>query len=209
MSIVQQFPYVGFFLLLVLGSIGLPVPEEATLLLGGYLIAHGSVEAVTALLCLYAGLLTSDFIIYYAGRKFGRKLLRHPRIQKMLSDATRLKIEAKFNKHGLLLILFGRHIIGFRTKLFLVAGAMGLPPGKFLAIDSVAALISMSIVVSLGYTGNDLVDIIIQTTGWSADELGRAGIAGVLIAATVALTARWARLRRLPSRGIAAAEIDC
>lgn len=208
MSIAQQFPYVGFFLLLVLGSIGLPVPEEATLLLGGYMIAQGTVEIVPALLFIYTGLLVSDFIIYYAGRKYGRALLLHSRIQRILPEASRLKIEAGFNKHGLLLILLGRHIIGFRTKLFLVAGSMGLSPAKFLAIDSVAALISMTIIVTLGYTGNDLVDVVRQTTWWEADKPEGILIAGCMMAIIFVIAARWVKLRRQAARRIAAAESD-
>lgn len=209
MSIVHHFPYAGFFLLLVLGSIGLPVPEEATLLLCGYLIAQGSVEPVPALLFLYAGLLAGDFMIYYAGRTFGRKLLCHVCVQRILPEATRLKMESRFTKHGLLLILFGRHIIGFRSKLFLVAGAMGLSPVKFMAIDAVAAFISMCIVVSLGYTGNDLLNAAIQMPGWSADRLSSVGIAVCLFAITAAIAARWIRLRRESQCRTASAESDC
>lgn len=207
MSIAQQFPYIGFFLLLVLGSIGLPVPEEATLLLGGYMIAQGTVEMLPALLFIYTGLLMSDFIIYYAGRRYGRELLLHARIQRILPEASRSKIEAGFNKHGLLLILLGRHIIGLRTQLFLVAGSMGLPPAKFVAIDSIAALISMTIVVTLGYTGHDLVDVVRQTTWLGADEPERILIVGCLMAIIFAIAARSLR-RRQAARRTAAAESD-
>ena len=40
MTFVNHFPYLGMFLLLILGEIGLPFPEDATLILSGFLTAH-------------------------------------------------------------------------------------------------------------------------------------------------------------------------
>jgi membrane protein DedA with SNARE-associated domain len=34
-GIVEHFPYLGIFLLLILGDIGLPFPEDTTLILSG------------------------------------------------------------------------------------------------------------------------------------------------------------------------------
>ena len=41
-TLVEHFPYIGIFILLILGEIGLPFPEDATLILSGFLIAHES-----------------------------------------------------------------------------------------------------------------------------------------------------------------------
>lgn len=208
MGIVYLSPYAGLFLLLVLGSIGLPVPEEATLLLGGYLIAEGKVSPSAAILFLYSGLLASDFIIYSFGRKFARRLMCHPIMVRVLPEESRIKIEEKFRKHGLLLILFGRHIIGFRTKLFLVAGTMGLPPKQFLAIDAVAAFISMSVVVTLGYTGSSIVDVAAQNTGLSREQLlPTAGIVLIaMIGAGMLIRSAW--IKSSSARAIAS-KADC
>lgn len=201
MSLAQQFPYIGLFMLLVLGSVGLPVPEEATLLLGGYLIAQGTVAPIPGLLFLYAGLIASDFIIYAVGRRFGRRLLTHPRIQKMLPEAARQRIEDKFGKFGMLFLLFGRHIIGFRSQLFFVAGTMGFPARKFLAIDSVAALISLSIVVTLGYSGTSLIDLIGNAAGWTPYQAGQVGFAVcIIIVSTVIVTRRMISRRNASCR---------
>ena len=39
-TLIDHFPYVGIFVLLILGGIGLPFPEDATLILSGFLVAH-------------------------------------------------------------------------------------------------------------------------------------------------------------------------
>jgi membrane protein DedA with SNARE-associated domain len=35
-AFIEHFPYIGIFLLLVLGDIGLPFPEDGTLILSGF-----------------------------------------------------------------------------------------------------------------------------------------------------------------------------
>jgi membrane protein DedA with SNARE-associated domain len=46
---VEHFKYIGIFLLLILGGIGLPFPEDATLILCGFLIAHDIIRLIPAL----------------------------------------------------------------------------------------------------------------------------------------------------------------
>ena len=67
--LVQQFPYIGIFALLILGGIGLPFPEDATLLLSGILVAQEVIEPVHAILVIYAGLLLTDFVLYSCREK--------------------------------------------------------------------------------------------------------------------------------------------
>ena len=56
-GIVDRFPYVGIFVLLILGEIGFPFPEDATLILGGFLTAHGVIKPLPAFSVLYKKLL--------------------------------------------------------------------------------------------------------------------------------------------------------
>ncbi len=166
-SAVQQFPYAGIFLLLVLGSIGLPVPEDATLFLCGVLISQGAVEPVPAFLVAYAGALTSDFVIFSIGMKYGRKLVAHKKFQRILSPEKLRTVENKFKRFGPLLILIGRHIFGFRAQLILVTGTMGFPPYKFLLFDSIAAAVTVTFMVMAGYTGGTWLH---QTWGETANR---------------------------------------
>jgi len=168
--ILMQFPYAGLFSMLVLGVI-LPLPEEATLMLCGLLIARGAIDPIAGLLSVYAGLLLSDGILYTVGRKFGRRLIAHPRVRRILTPTARRSIECKFRKYGLWLILFGRHIIGFRAKLFLVSGTLGISPIRFALCDAVAAAMSMTIMVTIGYTGSDLLHVLERSTGIHTRDL--------------------------------------
>ena len=129
-AIIEHFPYIGLFTLLILGGIGLPFPEDATLILCGFLISHSIVKPVPALLIVYSGLLIADVFLYGVGRKYGRMIVTNKRFRRIISPERLLTLEEKFNKKGSLLILFGRHILGLRAQLFLVAGVMKMPPLK-------------------------------------------------------------------------------
>ena len=80
-SIINHFPYVGLFLLLLLGEIGFPFPEDATLLLSGFLVAHGMTKLIPTLLVVYGGLLVTDFSLYLIGKNYGRRLFEHKTFQ--------------------------------------------------------------------------------------------------------------------------------
>ena len=54
-TLVEHFPYIGIFLLLVLGDMGLPFPEDATLILSGFLIVQKVTKPLTTLLVAYSG----------------------------------------------------------------------------------------------------------------------------------------------------------
>ncbi|MGE5893104.1 MAG: hypothetical protein ACM34I_03520, partial [bacterium] len=59
-AIVEHSPYAGLFVLLILGGIGFPFPEDATLILCGFLMAQQVIEPVRALVVVYGGLLIAD-----------------------------------------------------------------------------------------------------------------------------------------------------
>ena len=82
MPLTQHFPYAGLFILLILGGLGLPLPEDATLMLCGFLLFNGTVKPVPAFLVVYAGLLLADVMIYWFGRTYGDAITGHRWFQK-------------------------------------------------------------------------------------------------------------------------------
>lgn len=156
-SVIQNFPYPGLFILPILGSLGLPVPEEAILILCGVMISKRVVEPVPAFLIVYSGVLLSDFIIFSFGKKYGRTIIMHKKFHRFLSPEKFAAIESKFKKFGPYLILFGRHLIGFRSQIFLVSGIMGIHPGTFILMDAVAAAVTVSMILAAGYIGVDML----------------------------------------------------
>jgi membrane protein DedA with SNARE-associated domain len=148
---IKDFSYVGLFILLILGTLGLPFPEDGILTLSGYLAAQDYIKPLPAFFVVYSGLLVTDFILYSAGRKYGRKLVEHKRFHKIITNNRLTKLETKFRRWGALVVFFGRHLLGLRAQIFLVAGVLKMSWKKFLIVDGTAALLTITLWGGLGY----------------------------------------------------------
>jgi membrane protein DedA with SNARE-associated domain len=159
-TLIDHFPYVGIFALLILGGIGLPFPEDTTLILSGFLVAHEVVKPMPTFLIVYLGLLVSDFFLYLVGKKYGRMIVEHKKFQKILSSDRLSKLEEKFKRRDIWVILIGRHFLGLRAQIFLVAGVMRMPAIKFLIADATTALLTIALMGGIGYIGGNSVQIL-------------------------------------------------
>lgn len=158
--IVEHFPYLGLFSLLILGGIGLPFPEDTTLILCGFLISTEVVKPVPALFVVYSGLLITDLFLYSMGKKYGNKIVHHKKFKKILSPARLLKLEEKFHKGEIFFILFGRHLVGLRAQIFIVSGVMKMHPLKFFIADAFSSLFTIILMVGAGYAGGNSFQVI-------------------------------------------------
>ncbi len=159
-GLVEHFPYIGLFLLLILGGIGFPLPEDLTLILCGFLIFTDVVKPAYALLVVYSGVLITDFGLYAVGRKYGQKIVTHRRFRKIVSPERLLILEDNFKRKGVLFIMIGRHLAGLRAQIFLTAGVMRMSTVKFLTADAVSSLFTIAIMVGAGYLGGNSLQVI-------------------------------------------------
>ena len=189
--LIHQFPYLGFFLLLVLGTLGLPFPEDGILLLSGFLTAHHVIRPLPAFLVVYSGLLMTDFLLYSVGKKYGRRIVEHKRFQKILTSDRLGKLENKFKKWGPLVVFFGRHLLGLRAQIFLVAGVMRMSWEKFLIADATSALLTITLWGGLGYLGGNSIQ---------AFRREITGIEQMVMVILATLVGSWLLLRYLKKR---------
>ncbi len=159
-QILVSFPLAGLLLLLVLGALGLPFPEDMTLVLCGFFIANDMIRPLPALLTLYGVLLAIDYALFFAGRKYGREIVLRRSFRRMLSAERLAQLESRFKKWGILLIVVGRHIVVLRTQLILATGVFRMPPVKFLIADAVTIPVTMLIMIGLGYIGANSLQIV-------------------------------------------------
>ncbi len=159
-TLVEHFPYFGIFVLLILGGIGFPFPEDATLILAGFLVAQDVIKPVQAFFAVYSGLLISDFFLYWVGKKYGRMLVSHKRFHKIISPEQLERVEEKFKRRGVWVILIGRHFLGLRAQIFLVAGVMRMSAIKFLLADGATSLFTIALMCGIGYAGGNSVEIL-------------------------------------------------
>lgn len=151
--------YIALFGILIFSGLGLPVPEEITLLVGGYLVYLGFIEFWPTVYILIAGIIIADIFGYFLGRYAGEwissKFLRF-RAAALLYEKT----EWYFKRHGEKLVLFSRPLIGVRVAVPMLAGHFRMNFVKFLLFDILAAIPWTFLLVSLSYylgSGLDLI----------------------------------------------------
>lgn len=147
----EQFIYAGIFLILFLCGLGWPIPEELTLLTGGFFVHMGVLRFYPTLAIGFFGILGGDLAIYSIGRKWGQDLLNHWLFRKIITEKRSERGRQFFRDHGNKTVFIARFISGFRVAAFFAAGTMGVKLGKFLLLDFLGALILVPPLILLGY----------------------------------------------------------
>lgn len=143
--------YVLLFAILFLSGLGLPVPEDAVLLSGGFLIYFGYTEYVPTVVVMFVGVLAGDVLIFTIGRKWGADAVRHKSLKHLLTPKRLARVQRHFEKSGTMTILLARFLMGLRAATYLLAGSMRMPFRQFFWLDFLAALVSVPLVSYLGY----------------------------------------------------------
>lgn len=182
----QQFAYQPYMVyglvvtLMVLSSFGLPAPEEITLLSAG-LVAHmaqhpdlypppyeGAVGVQTfnvAVVAFFAVFL-SDFLVFSLGKYFGPKIFASKFMSK-LSEENKQKIFTWTRKYGAFAGGIFRFTPGLRFPGHMACGMLGTKTWKFVAVDGVAALISVPTQVYLiSHYGREILSTIREFKIW-------------------------------------------
>lgn len=152
--------YAVLFLVLILSGIGLPIPEEATLLFGGYLAYLEFVDFWVIIYVSILGIIAADVMGYFLGRFFGEKIIkfflgRWKRPNKVLEKAQKY-----FDRHGEKVVIFSRPLLGIRIAVPILAGHFKMNFIKFLVYDLLAAIPWAFLLISLSYflgSGLDLI----------------------------------------------------
>ena len=149
--LIGQLGYLGIVLILILGGLGLPIPEEAPIILAAVLSKNGRLHWPLALASCLAGVLLGDLVVYFLGFVYGEKVLSLPLTRRLLTRQRESQIKGYFHRHGYKILVSGRFVPGFRTAAYLTAGILKLPSLKLLVTDVVAASLTTFLMFGLGY----------------------------------------------------------
>lgn len=158
-----EYGYIAVFACLILCGLGVPVPEDITLVSGG--VISGLALANPHIMCAIglAGVLAGDSTMFLAGRIFGYRVQRLKFFRKVVSPQRFSQIQRKFKKHGLGLLFVARFLPGLRSPIYLVAGmSHRISYITFIVMDGLAALISVPVWIYLGYFFADNLDILME-----------------------------------------------
>jgi membrane protein DedA with SNARE-associated domain len=155
-EVVHSLEYVGVFVLILAGSLYLPVPTELTLPLFGFLIGNGRLSFVPVLLAATAARVCAALVLYSVGYK-----LKEARLRRVIEPFERSKLlfvsdfetaSAVFERHGGKAILVGHLIPGVGALVSVPAGLKRMPVRwRFLGYTILGCSIWNASLIGLGW----------------------------------------------------------
>jgi membrane protein DedA with SNARE-associated domain len=152
---VTQYGAVSLFFLLMLGIVGLPVPDETLMVFSGYLIFKGKLNPVLTFSMALLGSVTGITISYALGRIYGLKLIHKYGRYIHLTEERFQKVHAWFERAGRWSLFFGYYIAGVRHFTAMVAGASNLEYPRFAVFAYAGAFTWVSVFLFVGYFVGD------------------------------------------------------
>jgi membrane protein DedA with SNARE-associated domain len=149
--LIEHWGYVAICVFVILGNLGLPVPEESILVLAGYLVWQGALRLPLVLLVGILSAIAGDNLGYWIGRRYGQgAVARYGRwagLTPARLDATRRVV----TRYGAVGVVAARFLPGLRFLAGPVAGSTGLPPLTFVAANTLGAVLYVPTMVAAGY----------------------------------------------------------
>ncbi|RAV18729.1 DedA family protein [Paenibacillus contaminans] len=145
-----KYGYIGIFLALALGVIGLPIPDEVLLTFIGNRIAQGKFDLLLALGSAFAGAISGISISYFIGLKLGYPaLIKYGRKFHITADRIE-KTQRKFDRYGNALLVFSYFIPGLRHLIAITAGISNMNYRKFALFSYLGALAWCAFFIMVG-----------------------------------------------------------
>src|SRR5438034_963149 len=108
--------YVIFGLLFACG-LGLPLPEDIPLIIGGYFAATGHLHLVALAIFSWLGIIGGDCMLYYFGHRYGLNITRVPFVGKHVTKSRIESAEQLFHRWGIWVVAVGRLFAGIRGAM--------------------------------------------------------------------------------------------
>ena len=142
----------GFVLLYIEESgIPLPAPGDVFVMYVGTRVPHNFVAWIAAWLGLILAVVLGATNLFLLSRRFGRNLVEHRYAEMVhLSPERVAKAELWFKRYGVLAIIFGRHIPGFRIPITVACGIFNVRYRVFAPSVAVSTAIWAGVVMIIG-----------------------------------------------------------
>jgi membrane protein DedA with SNARE-associated domain len=165
-DISQSLGYPVLFLLVMVESMGVPVPGETSIILAGLAANQGRLSIVLVIVVASAAAIVGDNIGFEIGRRGGRNLLERPGGR--FGGQRRRVLELGdpfFEKHGSKAVFFGRWVTGLRFWAAWLAGASEMRRSTFILWNAAGGIGWATSVGLAAYFGGKAVENIVSTVG--------------------------------------------
>jgi len=150
-GLLARYKYLAMFGVLFLCGLGLPIPEEVTLITSGLVVGWGEADFFVASAACVTGILAGDSIIFALGRYWGRSLMTNRLTRGVFTRKRLARVRMLFGRNRTKAVFFARFVAGVRIGVYAYAGQHGMSWVRFLLLDLAGALISGPTSVAIGW----------------------------------------------------------
>ncbi len=144
--------YFGFFVFIAATGCGMPIPEEAAIVVAGVLSSQGSLHHRLALAACLAGAIVGDSFMYAIGYRWGHRIFTsHPRFAKLLADENQEQFQKAIESHSLKVMMLCSIPGRYPCAVYVMTGVVRMPYRRFLVYDLISATLVVGVVFWLAY----------------------------------------------------------
>ncbi|HEY5976722.1 MAG TPA: bifunctional DedA family/phosphatase PAP2 family protein [Solirubrobacterales bacterium] len=160
---------VGFFAFAETGAfIGLVVPGETTMLLGGAVAGQGAIDVYVLIAIAWFAAWAGDTTSFFIGRRLGREFVMRNGPRFGISNERFEKVEDYFGRHGGKTIFIGRFVSLVRAFAPFIAGSSGMRYRAFVPYSILGTGIWSSAHILVGYFFSRSIDSAAKYAGRGA-----------------------------------------
>jgi len=148
--LITNYGYIAIFLMLTLGIVGLPIPDEALMTLVGYFTQNGILNYGFAIVISFTGALVGMLISYSIGRKFGRPLVKKYGKWVGLKEKRMVRVEKWMDKYGAYSLILGYFVPGLRHLTCYFSGISQMKFKTYLLFVAIGAFLWCVTFITIG-----------------------------------------------------------
>ena len=140
------------------GGVGIPLPENALIIAGGYAIYQGICPIAVSMSLWFAALICGDITLFLLVRWLFSRLAFSHILDRFVRPEKLEKYKKAFSRHGGWTLFLARFAFGIRAAAYVAAGAANYPFRRFLIVDSASVGIQLLLFIGIGYYGSGQIE---------------------------------------------------
>lgn len=188
-TLAHQYGYWVVCIGILLENLGLPLPGEAIVLVGGFLAGEGELSYLGVLACAIAGSTIGGTCGYWVGHYGGWTLLSKAGRLVHMPEERLIEIKEGFKTNAARTVLLGRFVALLRIFASPLAGIAGMPFPSFLFFNTLGAALWAVVMVTLAFCAGEIIPLSRLITSVSQF--------GILVLVVILAWVLWPRLHNL------------
>jgi membrane protein DedA with SNARE-associated domain len=158
-ELARTYGYWAILFGIMLENLGIPLPGESIVLVGGFLAGRGDLGFWGVLSCTITGAIIGNTFGYWAGVYGGWPLVLRVSRWFRIKEEKLFEIKLRFSQNAAKAVFFGRFITLLRVFAGPLAGIVEMPFSQFMLYNVLGAAVWGSAVVSASYFAGQWVDL--------------------------------------------------